>query len=120
MDINESTISIDEVEKLKLLNFKYISHEEILNGVLTRTRILSRQILSSLRQKNPKLKAVSTTMYNYVKATICSKKLECRIMIQALVEELGKGKFEYDILHDVRRRYLYTSFLVTSYINYSD
>ena len=35
MDINESTISFDEVEKLELLNFKYISCEEILNGVLT-------------------------------------------------------------------------------------
>lgn len=56
MNINESTISFDEVEKLELLNFKYICREEILNGVLTRTKIPSRQILSYLRQKIQSLK----------------------------------------------------------------
>ena len=66
---------------------------------MTQSGIPPRQILSSLRQKNPELKVVSTTVYN-VKAKIRREKLGGRTMIQALFKELGEGGFEYDILRD--------------------
>ncbi|XP_078176422.1 uncharacterized protein LOC144569822 [Carex rostrata] len=66
---------------------------------MTQSGIPPRQILSSLRQKNPKLKAISTTVYN-VKAKIRREKLGGRTMIQALFKELGEGGFEFDVLHD--------------------
>ena len=58
-----------------------------------------RQILTSLRQHNPKLPAVSRTLYN-LKAKIRKDYLAGRTMIQALLEELGKGGFIYNVQYD--------------------
>ncbi|KAF7154067.1 hypothetical protein RHSIM_Rhsim01G0017600 [Rhododendron simsii] len=54
---------------------------------MTRSEIPPRQILSSLRQSNPKLQAVSKTIYN-TKGKIQKDNLAGRTMIQALFEEL--------------------------------
>jgi hypothetical protein len=54
------------------------------------------QILTSLRQHNPKLSAMSKTLYN-LKAKIRKDYLASRTMIQALLEELGKGGFIYNV-----------------------
>ncbi|KNA03829.1 hypothetical protein SOVF_205420 [Spinacia oleracea] len=61
--------------------------------------IQPRQILSSLRQKNPSLKAVSRTICN-MKSKIRTDKLDGRSMIKALFDELGHGGFTYNYKHD--------------------
>jgi hypothetical protein len=58
-----------------------------------------RQILTSLRQHNPKLPTVSRTLYN-LKAKIRKDYLAGRTMIQALLEELFKGGFIYNVQYD--------------------
>ena len=57
---------------------------------MSSSSIPHRQILTSLRQHNPKLPAVSRILYN-LKAKIRKDYLAGRTMIQALLEELGKG-----------------------------
>ncbi|GLT93672.1 hypothetical protein SLE2022_114520 [Rubroshorea leprosula] len=61
--------------------------------------IPTRQILSSLRQKNPSLQAISRNVYNSIRK-IREEKLGGRTMVQALFEELGEGEFFYNIKHD--------------------
>lgn len=58
----------------------------------------SRQILTSLRRRNPNLQAISTTLYN-TKAKIAKENLAGRSNIQALLEDLGGDGFHYDIKH---------------------
>ncbi|XP_052620945.1 protein FAR-RED IMPAIRED RESPONSE 1-like [Lactuca sativa] len=58
-----------------------------------------RQILSSLRQGNPNLPAVSRTIYN-LKAKIRKENLGNRSTVSALFEEFEKEGFIYDILHN--------------------
>ncbi|XP_021770208.1 protein FAR1-RELATED SEQUENCE 5-like isoform X3 [Chenopodium quinoa] len=58
--------------------------------------IAPRQILTKLRKGNSNLKAISRTLYN-VKAKIIKDGLGGRSMIQALMDELGKGGFTYDV-----------------------
>nr|KAJ0190011.1 hypothetical protein LSAT_V11C800449890 [Lactuca sativa] len=66
---------------------------------MTLSGIPPRQILSSLRQANPNLPAVSQTIYN-LKAKICKENLGNRSMVSALFEEFEKEGFIYDILHN--------------------
>ncbi|KAG5541196.1 hypothetical protein RHGRI_021152 [Rhododendron griersonianum] len=66
---------------------------------MTRSGIPPRQILSSLRQSNPKLQAVSKTIYN-TKGKIQKDNLAGRTMIQALFEELCQGDFTFDVAYD--------------------
>ncbi|KAK9736070.1 hypothetical protein RND81_04G247900 [Saponaria officinalis] len=61
--------------------------------------IQPRNILSSLRLKNPNIQAVSRTLYN-VKTKIRNEKLDGRSMIQALFEEFGRSKFLYNYKRD--------------------
>ncbi|XP_074281819.1 protein FAR1-RELATED SEQUENCE 5-like [Silene latifolia] len=61
--------------------------------------IQPRNILSSLRLKNPNIQAVSRTLYN-VKTKIRNEKLDGRSMIQALFEEFGRSKFLYNYKSD--------------------
>ncbi|KAK9697191.1 hypothetical protein RND81_08G020300 [Saponaria officinalis] len=59
-----------------------------------------RNILSSLRLKNPNIQADSSrTLYN-VKTKIRNEKLDGRSMIQALFEEFGRSKFLYNYKRD--------------------
>ncbi|XP_074373898.1 protein FAR1-RELATED SEQUENCE 5-like [Apium graveolens] len=58
-----------------------------------------RQILTSLRQSNINLQAISRSIYN-VMTKIRKESLQGRSMIQALFEELGQGEFLYDVKHD--------------------
>lgn len=66
---------------------------------MTRSRILPCQILSSLRQRNPKLQAVSRTIYN-MKAKLHEDNLAGRTMIQALFEEFRQGDFTFNVAHN--------------------
>ncbi|PWA47757.1 hypothetical protein CTI12_AA460500 [Artemisia annua] len=58
-----------------------------------------RQILSTLRQQNPNLPAISRTIYN-LKAKFRKDDLGNRSSISLLFEELEKGGFSHDILHN--------------------
>ncbi|KAH7863204.1 hypothetical protein Vadar_014710 [Vaccinium darrowii] len=65
-----------------------LSQEEITTiEEMTRSGIPPRQILSSLRQSNPKLQAISRTIYN-TKVKLRKGNLAGRTMIQVLFEEL--------------------------------
>ncbi|XP_052623634.1 PKS-NRPS hybrid synthetase cheA-like [Lactuca sativa] len=66
---------------------------------MTLSGIPPRQILSSLRQQNPNIPAVSRTIYN-LKAKIRKQNLGNRSMVSALFEEFEKEGFIYDILHN--------------------
>ncbi|XP_052627581.1 protein FAR-RED IMPAIRED RESPONSE 1-like [Lactuca sativa] len=66
---------------------------------MTLSGIPPRQILSSLRQGNPNLPAVSRTIYN-LKAKIRKENLGNRSTVSALFEEFEKEGFIYDILHN--------------------
>ncbi|KAJ7964071.1 Protein FAR1-RELATED SEQUENCE 5 [Quillaja saponaria] len=76
------------------------SEEEIVRiKDMNKAGIAPRQILSSLRQNNPNLLAVSRTLYN-VKAKIRKDSLGGRTMIQALMDELDENGFKYSVEHD--------------------
>ncbi|KAL4561205.1 hypothetical protein LXL04_033368 [Taraxacum kok-saghyz] len=66
---------------------------------MTLSGIPPRQILSSLRQRNQNLPAVSRTIYN-LKAKIQKENLNNRSTVSALFEEFEKKGFIYDILYD--------------------
>lgn len=66
---------------------------------MTLSGIPPRQILSSLRQRNQNLPAVSRTIYN-LKAKIQKENLRNRSKVSALFEEFEKEGFIYDILHN--------------------
>nr|XP_043620091.1 PKS-NRPS hybrid synthetase cheA-like [Erigeron canadensis] len=70
---------------------------------MTLSGIPPRQILSSLRQQTPNLPASSRAIYN-LKAKMRKEILGNQSMISALFEELKKGGFVYDILHDQQGR----------------
>lgn len=77
-----------------------LSKEEIMSiEEMTRSGVPPRQILSSLRQRNPKLQAISRTIYN-MKVKLKNDNLDGRTMIQALFEELGQGDFTFYVAHD--------------------
>ncbi|XP_021840674.2 protein FAR1-RELATED SEQUENCE 5-like [Spinacia oleracea] len=61
--------------------------------------IQPRQIISSLRQKNPNLQAVARTIYN-LKNKIQKESLGSRSLIQALFEELEQGGFTFTYVKD--------------------
>ncbi|XP_021839271.2 protein FAR1-RELATED SEQUENCE 5-like [Spinacia oleracea] len=63
--------------------------------------IQPRQIISSLRQKNPNLQAVARTIYN-LKSKIQKESLGNRSLIQALFEELEQGDFTFTYVKDDR------------------
>ncbi|KAL4580761.1 hypothetical protein LXL04_016963 [Taraxacum kok-saghyz] len=66
---------------------------------MTLSGIPPRQILSSLRQGNQSLPAISRTIYN-LKAKIRKESLNNRSMVSALFEEFEKEGFIFDILHN--------------------
>ncbi|XP_028124692.1 PKS-NRPS hybrid synthetase CHGG_01239-like [Camellia sinensis] len=77
-----------------------LSREGVLSiEEMTRSGIPSPQILSSLRQKNPKLQAVSRTIYN-MKAKLHKDNLAGRTIIQALFEELRQGDLTFNVAHN--------------------
>ncbi|XP_021820789.1 uncharacterized protein LOC110762455 [Prunus avium] len=76
------------------------SNEEIMRiKEMSMAGIPPRQILSSLRQSNPHLLAISRNIYNK-KAKILEESLAGRTVIQALLDELGGGGFSYNIEYD--------------------
>ncbi|XP_078149520.1 protein FAR1-RELATED SEQUENCE 5-like [Carex rostrata] len=77
-----------------------LSQEEMRNVEhMSKSGIPPRQIISSLRQTNPKLSAISKTIYN-AKTKIRKDNLAGRSTVQALLEELSQGGFTYDILSE--------------------
>ncbi|XP_071699208.1 protein FAR1-RELATED SEQUENCE 5-like [Rutidosis leptorrhynchoides] len=66
---------------------------------MTKSGIPPRQILCSLRQRDPNLPANSRTIYNF-NAKVRRENLGNRSMVDALFEELQVGGFWYDILYD--------------------
>ncbi|XP_021762921.1 protein FAR1-RELATED SEQUENCE 5-like [Chenopodium quinoa] len=76
---------------------RHFSREEV-NEIkeMIAAGIAPRQILTKLRKGNSNLKAISRTLYN-VKAKIIKDGLGGRSMIQALMDELDKGGFMYDV-----------------------
>ncbi|PIA55362.1 hypothetical protein AQUCO_00800248v1 [Aquilegia coerulea] len=85
-------------------SFRPFSNKELLRiKKMCMSGIPPRQILTSLRQANPKLKAISRTVYN-TKAKIRKEKLRGRTPIQALLEELSSGGFLHNIKVDTEGR----------------
>ncbi|KAH7835109.1 hypothetical protein Vadar_022945 [Vaccinium darrowii] len=82
------------------LSCRRLSREEIMSiKEMTRSGVSPRQILSSLRQRNPKLQAISKTIYD-MKVKLRKEELGGRTMIQALFEELCQGKvLPLDAIH---------------------
>ena len=81
-------------------SFRRLSSDDIQSVKnMTLSGIPPRQILSSLRQRNQDLPAVSRTIYN-LKAKICKENLRNQSMVSALFEEFEKEGFIYDILHN--------------------
>nr|XP_043615727.1 protein FAR1-RELATED SEQUENCE 5-like [Erigeron canadensis] len=70
---------------------------------MTMSGIPPRQILSSLRQENPKIRAISRTIYN-LKRKSRRDDLGNRPMISVLFEELAKGGFSFDVLQNQEGR----------------
>ncbi|KAL7163345.1 hypothetical protein ACSBR2_039443 [Camellia fascicularis] len=66
---------------------------------MTRSGIPQCQILSSLRQRNPKLQSISRTIYN-IKAKLHRDNLAGQTMMQALFEELCQGDFTFNVAHN--------------------
>ena len=66
---------------------------------MTMAGIPPRQILSSLRQSNPNLQAISQSVYNE-RYKIMKQSLGGRTFVQALLDELGQGGFTYNIEYD--------------------
>ncbi|KAK9749122.1 hypothetical protein RND81_02G103800 [Saponaria officinalis] len=62
---------------------------------LSTSGVQPRNILSSLRLKNPNIQAVARIVYN-AKIKIRNEKLDGKSMIQALFEEFGRAKFLYN------------------------
>ncbi|XP_074265811.1 protein FAR1-RELATED SEQUENCE 5-like [Silene latifolia] len=62
---------------------------------LSTSGVQPRNILSSLRLKNPNIQAVARTVYN-AKIKIRNEKLDGKSMIEALFEEFGRAKFLYN------------------------
>ncbi|XP_050207821.1 PKS-NRPS hybrid synthetase cheA-like [Mercurialis annua] len=77
-----------------------LSKEEISSvETMSKSGIAPRHILTSLRQKNNSLQAVSRSVYN-AKAKIYRENLGCRTIIQALFEEFGDGDFTFNVQHN--------------------
>ncbi|KAG5565701.1 hypothetical protein RHGRI_001574 [Rhododendron griersonianum] len=77
-----------------------LSQEEITTiEDLTKSGVPPRQILSSLRQRNPKLQAISRTIYN-TKVKLRKEHLAGRSVIQTLFEEVCQGDFIFDVAYD--------------------
>ncbi|KAL6567452.1 hypothetical protein OROGR_001120 [Orobanche gracilis] len=77
-----------------------LSEEDFLSiKEMTMAGIPPRQILTSLRQKNPKFQAIARTVYN-ARAKINKDGLAGRTPIQALLDELGQEEFAYDVEYD--------------------
>ncbi|GKA62883.1 PKS-NRPS hybrid synthetase [Tanacetum coccineum] len=70
---------------------------------MTLSGIPPRQIISSLRPKNPNLRVNSRTIYN-LKAKLRKNGIGNRSLVSKLFEELEKGGFSYDIFHDPNGR----------------
>ncbi|XP_071696409.1 PKS-NRPS hybrid synthetase cheA-like [Rutidosis leptorrhynchoides] len=80
---------------------------------MTKSGIPPRQILCSLRQRDPNLPTTSRTIYN-LNAKVRRENLGNRSMIDALFEELQVGGFWYDILYD-QQGHITSFFLHTLY-----
>ncbi|XP_050221087.1 uncharacterized protein LOC126671359 [Mercurialis annua] len=79
---------------------RHLSKEEISSvETMSKSGIAPRHILTSLRQKNNSLQAVSRSVYN-AKAKIYRENLGCRTIIQALFEEFGDGDFTFNAQHN--------------------
>ena len=66
---------------------------------MSRAGIKPRQILSSLRQTNPELLAVSRNVYSKT-AQFRRESLDGRSVIQALLDELGGAGFSHNVKYD--------------------
>ncbi|XP_024156611.1 protein FAR1-RELATED SEQUENCE 5-like [Rosa chinensis] len=86
------------------------SREEILKiKEMSKAGVSPRQIMSSLRQSNPDLQAISKNIYNE-KYRIMKENLASRTVIQALLEELGQAGFIYNIEYDQNGRLTHLMF----------
>ncbi|XP_068656492.1 uncharacterized protein [Aristolochia californica] len=76
------------------------SEEEILRiKEMTFSGMQPREILAALRQTNPKLKLKSRDIHN-IKAKIRRDYLSGRTPIQALIDDLAQGGFQYNLKYD--------------------
>ncbi|KAM5575510.1 protein FAR1-RELATED SEQUENCE 5-like [Rosa sericea] len=76
---------------------------------MSKAGVSPRQIMSSLRQSNPDLQAISKNIYNE-KYRIMKENLAGRTVIQALLEELGQAGFIYNIEYDQNGRLTHLMF----------
>ncbi|KAL3500695.1 hypothetical protein ACH5RR_039788 [Cinchona calisaya] len=72
--------------------------------------IAPRQILISLQKSNPKLQAISRTIYN-AKAKVQRESLKGRTIMQALFDEFGESGFVFDVVHENEGHLTYLFFV---------
>ncbi|XP_077231283.1 uncharacterized protein LOC143864261 isoform X2 [Tasmannia lanceolata] len=76
------------------------SEEEVLHiKEMTAAGVQPREMLTTLKQTNPNLSAVSRDVYN-IKKKIRQENLSGRSTIQALLDELVRGGFQYNLKYD--------------------
>ncbi|XP_077221956.1 protein FAR1-RELATED SEQUENCE 5-like [Tasmannia lanceolata] len=79
---------------------RHLSKEEVLRiKEMIIACIQPNQMLTSLRQSNPQLLAVSRDIYNCI-AKSCKEILAGRTPIQALLDKLADGGFHYNVKND--------------------
>ncbi|KAH9266102.1 hypothetical protein BASA84_001273 [Batrachochytrium salamandrivorans] len=80
---------------------------------MSKAGVRPREILSSLRQSDPSILAISQDIYSVCKR-IRLENLRGRTPLQALVEELKEGPFEHDYQCDTDGHITHLFFLTTS------
>ncbi|KAM5558533.1 protein FAR1-RELATED SEQUENCE 5-like [Rosa sericea] len=78
---------------------RFTEEEALQVKQMSRAGIKPRQILSSLRQNNPELLAVSRNIYSKT-AQFRRESLDGRSVIQALLDELGGAGFSHNVKYD--------------------
>ncbi|XP_062012124.1 protein FAR1-RELATED SEQUENCE 5-like isoform X2 [Rosa rugosa] len=78
---------------------RFAEEEALQVKQVSRAGIKPRQILSSLRQKNPGLLAISRNIYSKI-AQFRRESLGGRSIIQALLDELGDAGFSHNVKYD--------------------
>ncbi|KAL6556543.1 hypothetical protein OROGR_005831 [Orobanche gracilis] len=98
---------------------RILSEEEVLVvDKMSRAGIPPRQIISSIRQKNPSTQVIARDIYN-MKKKITKERLNGRSVVQALFDEFGKAGFLFDFKQDCDGRLTHMFFAHPNFIKLS-
>ncbi|KAL6547501.1 hypothetical protein OROMI_023222 [Orobanche minor] len=98
---------------------RILSEEEVLVvDKMSRAGIPPRQIISSIRQKNPSTQVIARDIYN-MKKKITKERLNGRSVVQALFDEFDKAGFLFDFKQDCDGRLTHMFFAHTNFIKLS-